>query len=277
MENCKQTKNKILNLLKNPCVTSRIKKMITQTYTVQQNDFSDILMSTRKMDTENSSGFSSANEDIENCREKSHHVNIIHKQSIFTIYESKHSNSKIAKIAPVDESLNETQGMTFQVDTASTPKKTLPRCSTPKTKNLTKIFFKDLTSNPVEKKRKISHQTSCEMKAKVSSKKRCLAQRQCKSVKKEKSCKKCCRKQQLINPEFYQVPIGQPQFVVANLQNSACAASWNKLKYPIRFYPNIRSQDIDRVYNGASMMQDGFNLIPSKTGYDCGDYKVWVL
>lgn len=108
-------------------------------------------------------------------------------------------------IGDVQENIHNAS-VTFQVDIASTPKRSAPRCSTPK-----------------------------------------------------------CRKKRL----------SKPIRTLSGLPNQGLMpsiSSWAKLHYPIKFYPNVKSQDINRAFETyGTCVQNKNNC------YDHGDYKVWLL
>ena len=71
--------------------------------------------------------------------------------------------------------------------------------------------------------------------------------------------------------------------VSSSLKQSTRKLSWRNLKYPIKYYPNMKSQDIDRL----NQAEDCCNTVGAsyecqlkpvlKSSYSYGDYNVWIL
>jgi hypothetical protein len=55
---------------------------------------------------------------------------------------------------------------------------------------------------------------------------------------------------------------------------------WKSLKYPVKFFPNMKSQDIDRLNRAEDCVLSSYecHLKPVlKSSYSYGDYNVWIL
>ncbi len=157
---------------------------------------------------------------------------------------------KLVRSKIVPKSLRKSnKSITFNVDVASTPKKVLPRSSTPKRIVTSKPL---ISSTVIETKTKKQVQkakiipppifSSSVVGQKIERVRVCKRKRS--SGKKEHNTKK------------------QKQ------STTTTTTTTSKLfkKYPIKFYPNMRIQDIDRV-----------NFVDLGIEYNYGDYNVWYL
>lgn len=182
--------------------------------------------------------------------------------------------------------------ITFHVECASTPTKSIKRSSTPK--SLVRMKKNILTSTVIEKR-----SLKSELKDLSAIKENVVSLKRSKMSSCNSSTPKRLKKSKKMHfSEFIsstgvsnEINLDQHQFVEArpvrrdmnerNLQKK----EWKKLKYPIKYYPNMKVKDIDRnfadMYDGSSIPSLAssfeYNLRPSNSCYSYGDYKFWIV
>lgn len=209
------------------------------------------------------------------------------------------------------------KSMTFNVDFASTPKKTIPRSSTPKaikvkrslreklsepfsstvismqvssktSKNMLNLIKKTIpppllsssAAHPNEslKLRKRARCSTSQDKESSSKRSHKDSQRKSKRSKRSSSCKQC----EMIK---YSKKTSN-QDVIKLLKepfrafNVAAAAQQQEFKFPIKYLPNLKSQDIDRLNGCDDYISYENNMRPvqkATSSYSYGDYNVWYL
>ncbi len=183
--------------------------------------------------------------------------------------------------------------ITFHVECASTPTRPIKRSSTPK--SLVRMKKNILTSTVIEKRSlKSKLEDLSAIKEKVVSHKRSKI-----SVGNSSTPKRLKKSKKIHFSEFIsstgisnEINLDQHQFVkpkpirfdvnAKNLMNR----EWKKLKYPIKYYPNMKVKDIDRnfedMYGGSNIpslaRSFDYNLRPvTNSCYSFGDYKFWIV
>ena len=190
-------------------------------------------------------------------------------------------------------SIETVNGVTFSVDFASTPKKQLPRSSTPKTlkkASLRKVikekqqcqpFSSTVISEDKPKTINIVSHKKCIPPPLLSSSSyklnRSLTNRKNISKRTRNSFASC--KQCNIKPKRLSTKLTKKSSV---LLEQACQMQPNyfkNFKFPIKYLPNKKTKDIDRLNSVEDNLAYDCNIKPPalKTCYSFGDYNVWIL
>lgn len=162
------------------------------------------------------------------------------------------------------------QSMTFNVDYASTPKKNQPRASTPSRRAVTGV--RTATSSTITRKTIPPPLLSSSMRPACPST----------LVKKRKRCVECCccSSDRVVRPASSS-EVRKPRRRVSidnnnNVMHSLKANS-HLAKYPVRYMPNRRAQDIDRC-DPVDEALISCDLRPFlRNCYAFGDYNVWII
>ena len=125
--------------------------------------------------------------------------------------------------------------ITFHVDFASTPKKGLPRSSTPMGRKTTTDHKKK------ESNRKHIQVLNC-------CKKNLLIEK-IKTMRKELKLRSTYESNTYVNPLYFD----HSQSSYQTSQDVLVESSWDKLKYPVCFLPNQKTQDMDRMNTGSEL------------------------
>jgi hypothetical protein len=248
------------------------------------------------------------------------------KQRIF----NKNNEYKIASKSKKNDS---NKSMTFNVDIASTPKRKIPRSSTPKLLNkksckksekkpvrhqinepFSSTVLSSIAANLFELKQAVKtipppllssslNHDECSIQIDFNRLKYKIRKSSSKKIKVESSCRKCDRiKRKHQNTDgcsnsnsceaktnvrkklkYETSESARKPKVTSSLKQSTRKLSWRNLKYPIKYYPNMKSQDIDRL----NTVEDCCNTVGAsyecqlkpvlKSSYSYGDYNVWIL
>ena len=172
----------------------------------------------------------------------------------------------------------EISGVTFNVECASTPKKRLPRSSTPKTllKSSTRRE-RPLPCHPFSstvisvhksgKAKSIPPPLLSSSTYRVSKRKNSRS-----SVAAASTCKQCSVKKsstRRLSTKLTRQSMLVEHVVGVNMQ----PGYFKNFKFPIKFLPNRKTKDIDRLASGHEC-----NMKPVlKSCYSFGDYNVWIV
>lgn len=197
------------------------------------------------------------------------HVN---RRELRTCQPKANSSPRIRLLAGArDDQVN--QSMTFNVDYASTPKKNQPRASTPSRRPAAGVGVRTATSSTIARKTipppllSSSMRPACPSTLVVKKRKRCV-----------ECC--CCSSDRVVRPaSTSEVKKPRRRVSIDNNNNiiHSLKANSHLAKYPVRYMPNRRAQDIDRC-DPVDEALISCDLRPFlRNCYAFGDYNVWII